>query len=96
MSPICESILIGEIEFPNNSYLIGDLAYPLSTKLLVGFKDNGHLTAPQINLNQMLARVRIIIKHAFEILKKLDLGDLRFIETKLLDFVSLLVITSCI
>ena len=35
---------------PDQQYhLLGDLAYPLSSKLLVPYKDKGHLSAQQIH-----------------------------------------------
>lgn len=36
-----------QVIFYNDTYLIGDLAYKLSTKLIVGFKDTGYLTVEQ-------------------------------------------------
>ena len=36
--------------FPNNSHLLGDAAYPLKTWIMTPYKDNGHLTEQQKNL----------------------------------------------
>lgn len=55
--------------FPNDSHLIGDSAYPLGRHILVPFKDNGHLTRKQINYNIAHAATRVVIERAFGILK---------------------------
>lgn len=83
------------IQFPNNSHLIGDLIYPLSTSLLVGFKDNGYLTQRQINFNQKLAATRVVIENAFGMLKK-RFRRLKFVEMKRLDLISIMIVSTCI
>ncbi|KAF2892024.1 hypothetical protein ILUMI_14149 [Ignelater luminosus] len=70
-----------DVAFPNNSHLIGDLAYPLSTKLLVGFKNTGDLTEHQENCNHKLSQTRVVIEHAFAYLKG-RFRRLKFLETE--------------
>ncbi|KAJ8912410.1 hypothetical protein NQ315_013476 [Exocentrus adspersus] len=94
-SDISIRIRSGEVQFPNDSHLIGDLAYRLSTKLIVGFKDNGHLTDPQKNFNRKLSQVRVAIENAFGILKA-RFRRLKMLETKRLDLISLLIVSACI
>ncbi|KAB0803254.1 hypothetical protein PPYR_00224 [Photinus pyralis] len=53
-SDLCERIENGTVQFYNNSHLVGDLAYKLSTSLIVGFKNLGNLTEMQINFNKKL------------------------------------------
>lgn len=46
-SDLFNDIRCGAVTFPNNSHLVGDLAYKLTEYLMVGFKDNGFLTNRQ-------------------------------------------------
>jgi len=55
--------------FPNNSHLIGDLAYPLKQYLLVGFKDNGRLSRREQKFNKAHSAARSTIERAFALLK---------------------------
>ena len=68
-----------EVEFPNSGHVLGDLAYPLKTNLLVGFKNNGRLTARHHKFNRTLSSARSAIERAFAILKS------RFRRLKYLD-----------
>lgn len=72
------------IEFPNDSHLIGDLAYKLSKTLLVGYKDNGQLTESQKLFNKMLNKNRICIENVFGLLKS-KWRRLKMLETKRMD-----------
>uniref|UniRef100_A0A3B1JM55 DDE Tnp4 domain-containing protein n=1 Tax=Astyanax mexicanus TaxID=7994 RepID=A0A3B1JM55_ASTMX len=54
---------------PQGMYMIGDSAYPLLLQLMRPFRDNGHLTARQRNFNRKLNSARVVIEHAFGILK---------------------------
>lgn len=85
----------GDIEFPNDSHLIGDLAYKLSPRLMVGFKNIGPLTAAQVNYNIKLAQIRVIIENAFALLK-CRFRRLKFMEPVKLDLISLLIVSCCI
>jgi hypothetical protein len=69
------------LNFPQNSHLIGDSAYQLHYKLIVPFKDNGHLTNPQRHFNTKLSKVRVTIEQTFALLKG------RFRRLKLLEAV---------
>ena len=55
--------------FPGKTYIIGDTAYPLKTWLLIGFKDNGHLTAQQIRFTHLLSSKRMILERSIGLLK---------------------------
>ena len=55
--------------FPNNSFLLGDAAYPLSPQLMTPFKDTGKLTRHQSNYNFCQSSTRIAIERAFGLLK---------------------------
>ncbi|XP_032690741.1 putative nuclease HARBI1 isoform X1 [Odontomachus brunneus] len=53
---------------PNN-YLIGDKAYPNRTWLMAPYKDYGNLTLTQRRHNFVHSSTRIVIEHAFGLLK---------------------------
>lgn len=94
-SDIRRRIQNNEIEVFDNSHLIGDLAYPLLTYLLVGFKEDRPLTPAQRNFNYQLSRLRVTIEIAFGLLKG-RFRRLKYMETKRLDLISLLVVSACI
>ncbi|XP_066581982.1 uncharacterized protein [Prorops nasuta] len=62
-SNIYKQITNGKAKFCNDTYLLGDLAYKLSSNLLVGFKDNGHLSNRQKQFNKALSKIRRIPSH---------------------------------
>lgn len=95
MSDLSERIQNGEITFPNNGHLIGDLAYTLSINLMVGFKNFGNLTPRQIRYNTKLSKTRVIIENAFAYLKG-RFRRIKFMETVRLDFIASLVMVGCI
>lgn len=65
-SPLCETLA----EKCQDSYLLGDSAYPLSGYLLTPFTDKGLLTPQQINYNIKHSSNRIVIEHCNGILKQ--------------------------
>lgn len=61
---------LGDVtKFPQDSHLVGDLAYRLHENLMVPYRDNGHLTERQRNYNFCHASARIAIERAFGMLK---------------------------
>ncbi|XP_067215909.1 putative nuclease HARBI1 [Linepithema humile] len=58
-----------DIYFPNESYLVGDAAYPIHLNLMVPFKNNGYLTRKQVHFNYCQSAARIAIERAFGVLK---------------------------
>lgn len=94
-SDLYRGIEAQEIKFPNNSHLVGDLAYKLSNYLMVGFKDTGFLTNRQKNFNIKLNQIRVVIENAFALLKG-RFRRLKFLETKRLDLICLLIVSACI
>lgn len=54
---------------PEGMHIIGDSAYPLSLQLMKPYRDNGHLTVRQRRFNRKLNSARVVIEHAFGILK---------------------------
>lgn len=49
-----------ETLFPQNTFIIGDSAYPSLAWLVPPFRDNGHLTPQQTEFNYMLSSTRIV------------------------------------
>lgn len=94
-SDLYQRIANSTVLFPNDSHLIGDLAYKLSSKLLVGFKNIGPLTDRQKNFNKKLSQNRVLIENAFAYLKG-RFRRLKFMETVRLDLIVLLVVSACI
>lgn len=58
-------------QFPHNTFLIGDAAYPLLNWLIPPFKNYRGigLTEEQINFNKLLSSTRMIVENAFQRLK---------------------------
>lgn len=65
--------------FPNDSHILGDLAYPLMPNLLVAYKNNGRLSRQERVFNTRLSAARSAIERAFALLKS------RFRRLKYLD-----------
>jgi len=58
-----------EMLFPQNTFIIGDSAYPSLPWLVPPFRDNGHLTPQQTEFNYMLSSTRIVVEKTFGLLK---------------------------
>lgn len=69
-SPIGKALASGAVHLSQGSHLLGDCAYPLTSYLIVPFRDNGALTGKQINFNKIHSSTRVCIEQAFGILKK--------------------------
>lgn len=82
-------------EFPGNSHLLGDSAYPLKNKLIVPYKDDGHLTNIQKHYNTTLSKSRVVIENAFALLKG-RFRRLKLLEAKRLDLIPLIIISGCV
>lgn len=80
---------------PPEGHLLGDCAYSLTTKLLVPFKDNGHLTEIQKWYNKKHSQTRVIIENAFALLKG-RFRRLKLLEAVRPDHLPLIIICACI
>lgn len=94
-SDLYSAIQRQELQFLNDSFLVGDLAYKLDFNLLVGFKDNGHLTLRQKNFNVILSKIRVKIENTLALLKG-RFRKLKFLETVRMDLSSLNIMSCCI
>lgn len=84
-----------QVEFYEDSHLVGDLAYRLCTFLLTPYKNNRMLTPHEKNFNILLSKVRVMIENTFAYLKG-RFRRLKFLEAKRMDLASLLIVTSCV
>lgn len=55
--------------FPNRTFILGDSAYPSLSWLVPPFKNNGQLTAQQIEFNFIHSSTRMAVEKTFGILK---------------------------
>ena len=82
--------------FSDGTYIIGDVAYPLKTWLITGFKNTGNLSYRHRRFNYMLSSKRMKIEHTFGLLKG------RFRKLKVImdidkvEDIPLLVISACV
>lgn len=83
------------LQFPQNGHLIGDSAYPLTTKMLVPYKNNGHLGDIQRNFNTKHSQSRVVIEQAFALLKG-RFRRLKLLETVRPDITVITIISACI
>lgn len=83
------------INFYEDSHIIGDLAYKLSTYLVVGFKNTQRLNNREKNFNYKLSQCHVVIENVFGLLKG-RFRRLKYLETIRLDLISLLIVFACI
>lgn len=82
--------------FPNNSFIIGDSAYPQKNWLVPPFRDNGHLTNQQIRFNAIHSSTRMVVENAFGILKCIFRRLLHFTEITNLDLIVRIIVSCCV
>jgi len=85
-----------ETLFPQNTFIIGDSAYPSISWLVPPFRDNGHLTAQQTEFNYMLSSTRMAVEKAFGLLKGRFRRIKFFTEYKHISFITDIVMAACI
>lgn len=68
LSEMAEHIF-DDCKFPENSLIIGDAAYELRNRVMMPFRDNGHLTERQTNFNNCLSSSGICVERCFGLLK---------------------------
>ncbi|XP_018359046.1 PREDICTED: putative nuclease HARBI1 [Trachymyrmex cornetzi] len=85
-----------EILFPNNTFVLGDSAYPLLSWLVPPFRDNGHLTPQQTEFNSLHSSTRMASEKAFGILKARFRRIKFFSEYRNMEFITNIVIAACI
>ena len=78
----------------DNSYIIGDSAYPLKRWLMTPFRDNGRLSSKQKNYNFLHSSTRMVIEKSFALLKG-RFRRLKYVDIDLIADVSDLVMACC-
>ncbi|XP_055856230.1 uncharacterized protein LOC129919394 [Episyrphus balteatus] len=82
--------------FPNKMFLLGDSAYPSLEWLVPPFRDNGAMTNVQRRFNDLHSSGRVIVEHAFGLLKTRFRRLLHFTEQRKINIVVNLVVCGCI
>lgn len=83
-------------KFPQDSHLVGDLAYKLHDNLLIPYRDNGHLKQRQHNYNFCHASARIVIERAFGLLKGRFRSILTTFAMNRVDLIPIHILACCI
>jgi len=73
---------------------VGDSAYPLEVKLMVPYRDNGHLTEEQKAFNLKLSGSRCAIERAFGLLKG-KFRRLKYLDVNNVSSVPDIIIAAC-
>lgn len=68
-SPLGQAIVSDQGLMGSRQHMLGDAAYPLSMRMMVPYKDNGHLTFEQTQYNTKHSNTRSVIERAFALLK---------------------------
>lgn len=93
LQPILEGAgahaLIGE------GHVLGDAAFPLSTWMMVPFRDNGHLSEAQTSFNTRLSSTRMAIERAFGRLKG-KFRRLKMLDMLRVDLIPNVIVTACV
>lgn len=81
--------------FPNNSHMLADSAFKLTEKMLVPYKNNGHLSQIQKRYNRRHASARSVIERAFGFLTG-RFRRLRDLQCKKMENYSKIIMACCI
>nr|KAG5690444.1 hypothetical protein BaRGS_010071 [Batillaria attramentaria] len=68
-SPLHTLLTSNDSKLPLAFHLLGDSAYPLSTYMMVPFRDNGHLTPVEVKFNAVHSSTRSHVERAIGLLK---------------------------
>ncbi|KAK4881335.1 hypothetical protein RN001_004654 [Aquatica leii] len=76
-------------------HILGDAAYPVSSYLLKPYRDNGHPTAQQLRINEVMSGQRSVIERAFCLLKG-KWRRLKLLDMLLDHLIRIVVLVACI
>ncbi|XP_071581856.1 putative nuclease HARBI1 [Temnothorax nylanderi] len=82
--------------FPNDTFLLGDSAYPSLPWLVPPFRDNGHLTPQQMEFNFIHSSTRMSVERTFGQLKGRFRRIKFFTEYREMSFIINTVVAACI
>lgn len=83
-------------KFPNDSHLLGDVAYTIHEHLLSPYRDNGHLTNRQKTFNFCHASARMAIERSFCLLKGRFRSLLKLLDMERIDFIPDFILICCV
>jgi hypothetical protein len=69
-------------------------AYTLQDRLMVPFKNNGHLTQEQINYNTAHSQSRIVVERCFGLLKG-RFRKLKLVEAMRMELIPIMIFCGC-
>jgi len=81
--------------FKPHFYMLGDPAYPVRPWLMVGYKENGKLTASHKKFNYAISKTRVVIELAFGVLKG-RIRRLKFLDIRDMKALNETVLMCCI
>ena len=81
--------------FPDDTFIIGDSAYPLTPHLLTPYKENGYLNETQENYNYVQSATRNIVERAFALLKS-RFARLKHVEMNKIEDICLIILSACV
>lgn len=84
------------VYFFNNTFLLGDTAYPSLDWLVPPFRDNGMLSSVERRFNVLHSSARVIVEHVFGLLKGRFRRLLHFNELSDINFIVNLIACGCI
>jgi DDE superfamily endonuclease len=93
LSPLQQ--LLTSSNIPEEYHIIGDSAYPLSSFLMVPYRDNGHLTAEQIKFNKVHSSTRVVVERCIGLLK-CKWRRLKYLDMSCIDQVPTTIIACCV
>ncbi|RXG54957.1 putative nuclease HARBI1 [Armadillidium vulgare] len=82
-------------DFLQPYHIIGDNFFPFSSSLMVPYKGFSHLNYSQIRFNDRLQSARMVIEHAFDLLKQ-RFRRLQYLEMYNIDDISSTILACCI
>jgi DDE superfamily endonuclease len=79
---------------PQQCHILGDSAYPISSFVLIPYRNNGHLTPAQTKYNKVLSSSRVVIEQAFGLLK-CRFRRLKYLNMFRLEWIPRVIIVAC-
>lgn len=85
-----------EINFPENSHILGDSAYMIQKYIMTPFRDNGHLTETEINYNKIHSSARMMVERSLGLLKGRFRSILDNLPMTRIDLIPKYIVACCI
>lgn len=96
-SPFFSDVIANQnVIFPNNTFIIGDSAYPNNSWIVPPFRDTGRLTDQQKHFNFIHSSTRIVVENAFGLLRVRFRRVMHFMEQKNNHLAINLIVCACV